>query len=160
MKFVLPDLCDQYGDSLRVLSPMLKNFGGNNCFHGKISTIKCHEDNSFVADAVREEGDGSVLVVDGGGSLRCALLGDNLAAIAASNSWAGIVVFGCVRDVVALKDISIGIQAIAPHPMKSVKRKVGLRDVEVSFGGVSFIPGQYVYADDNGVIVSEDEFTN
>jgi regulator of ribonuclease activity A len=160
MKFVLPDLCDQYGDSLRVLSPMLKNFGGNNCFHGKISTIKCHEDNSFVADAVREEGDGSVLVVDGGGSLRCALLGDNLAAIAASNSWAGIVVFGCVRDVVALKDISIGIQAIAPHPMKSVKRQVGLRDVEVSFGGVSFIPGQYVYADDNGVIVSEDELTN
>ena len=160
MKFVLPDLCDQYGDSLRVLSPMLKNFGGNNCFHGKISTIKCHEDNSFVADAVREEGDGSVLVVDGGGSLRCALLGDNLAAIAASNSWAGIVVFGCVRDVVALKGISIGIQAIAPHPMKSVKRQVGLRDVEVSFGGVSFIPGQYVYADDNGVIVSEDELTN
>ena len=160
MKFVLPDLCDQYGDSLRVLSPMLKNFGGNNCFHGKISTIKCHEDNSFVADAVREEGDGSVLVVDGGGSLGCALLGDNLAAIAASNSWAGIIVFGCVRDVVALKDISIGIQAIAPHPMKSVKRQVGLRDVEVSFGGVSFIPGQYVYADDNGVIVSEDELTN
>ena len=160
MKFVLPDLCDQYGDSLGVLSPMLKNFGGNNCFHGKISTIKCHEDNSFVADAVREEGDGSVLVVDGGGSLRCALLGDNLAAIAASNSWAGIVVFGCVRDVVALKDISIGIQAIAPHPMKSAKRQVGLRDVEVSFGGVSFIPGQYVYADDNGVIVSEDELTN
>ena len=160
MKFVLPDLCDQYGDSLRVLSPMLKNFGGNNCFHGKISTIKCHEDNSFVADAVREEGDGSVLVVDGGGSLRCALLGDNLAAIAASNSWAGIIVFGCVRDVAALKDISLGVQAIAPHPMKSVKRKVGLRDVEVSFGGVSFIPGHYVYADDNGVIVSEDELTN
>ena len=160
MKFVLPDLCDQYGDSLRVLCPMLKNFGGNNCFHGKISTIKCHEDNSFVADAVREEGDGSVLVVDGGGSSRCALLGDNLAAIAASNSWAGIVVFGCVRDVVALKDISLGIQAIAPHPMKSVKRQVGLRDVEVSFGGVSFIPGQYVYADDNGVIVSQAELTN
>ena len=160
MKFVLPDLCDQYGDSLRVLPPMLKNFGGNNCFHGKISTIKCHEDNSFVADAVTEEGDGSALVVDGGGSLRCALLGDNLAAIAASNSWAGIIVFGCVRDVVALKDISLGIQAIAPHPMKSVKRQVGLRDVEVSFGGVSFFPGQYVYADDNGVIVSEDELTN
>ena len=160
MKFVLPDLCDQYGDSLRVLSPMLKNFGGNNCFHGKISTIKCHEDNSFVADAVKEEGDGFVLVVDGGGSLRCALLGDNLAAIAASNSWAGIIVFGCVRDVAALKDISLGIQAIAPHPMKSVKRKVGLRDVEVSIGGVSFIPGQYVYADDNGVIVCEDELTN
>jgi len=139
---------------------MLKNFGGNNCFHGKISTIKCHEDNSFVADAVREEGDGSVLVVDGGGSLRCALLGDNLAAIAASNSWAGIIVFGCVRDVAVLKDISLGIQAIAPHPMKSVKRQVGLRDVEVSFGGVSFIPGQYVYADDNGVIVSEDELKN
>ena len=160
MKFVLPDLCDQYGDSLRVLSPMLKNFGGNNCFHGKISTIKCHEDNSFVADAVREEGGGSVLVVDGGGSLRCALLGDNLASIAASNSWSGIIIFGCVRDVVALKNISLGIQAIAPHPMKSVKRQVGLRDVEVSFGGVSFIPGQYVYADDNGVIVSEAELKN
>ena len=157
MKFVLPDLCDKYGDSLQVLSPMLKNFGGKNCFHGRISTIKCHEDNSLVADAVKEKGNGSVLVVDGGGSLRCALLGDNLAAIAESNSWEGIIVFGCVRDVAALSTINLGVQAICPNPMKSVKRQVGLRDVEVSFGGVSFIPDQYVYADDNGVIVSEDE---
>ena len=157
MKIVLPDLCDKYGDSLRVLSPMLKNFGGKNCFHGRISTVKCHEDNSLVADAVKERGNGSVLVVDGGGSLRCALLGDNLAEIAASNSWEGIIVFGCVRDVAALRVISLGVQAISPNPMKSVKRQVGLRDVEVSFGGVSFIPDQYVYADDNGVIVSKDE---
>ena len=160
MDLILPDLCDQFGEKVNVLSPILRNFGNVTSFRGYIRTVKCHEDNSFVADAVREEGGGSVLVVDGGGSLRCALLGDNLAAIAASNSWAGIIVFGCVRDVVALKDISIGIQAIAPHPMKSVKRQVGLRDVEVSFGGVSFIPGQYVYADDNGVIVSEDELSN
>ena len=157
MKIVLPDLCDKYGDSLRVLSPMLKNFGGKSCFHGRISTIKCHEDNSLVADAVKEKGNGSVLVVDGGGSLRCALLGDNLAAIAASNSWEGIIIYGCIRDVAALSTISLGVQAICPNPMKSVKRQVGLRDVEVSFGGVSFIPDQYVYADDNGVIVSEDE---
>ena len=157
MKIVLPDLCDKYGDSLRVLSPMLKNFGGKNCFHGRISTIKCHEDNSLVADAVKEKGNGSVLVVDGGGSLRCALLGDNLAAIAAGNSWEGIIIYGCIRDVAALSTINLGVQAICPNPMKSVKRQVGLRDVEVSFGGVSFIPDQYVYADDNGVIVSEDE---
>ena len=157
MKFVLPDLCDKYGDSLQVLAPMLKNFGGKSCFHGRISTIKCYEDNSLVADAVKERGNGSVLVVDGGGSLRCALLGDNLAEIAASNSWEGIIVFGCVRDVAALRAISLGVQAISPNPMKSVKRQVGLRDVEVSFGGVSFIPDQYVYADDNGVIVSKDE---
>ena len=157
MKIVLPDLCDKYGDSLRVLSPMLKNFGGKNCFHGRISTIKCHEDNSLVADAVKEKGNGSVLVVDGGGSLRCALLGDNLAAIAAGNSWEGIIIYGCIRDVAALSTISLGVQAICPNPMKSIKRQVGLRDVEVSFGGVSFIPDQYVYADDNGVIVSEDE---
>ena len=157
MKFVLPDLCDKYGDYLQVLSPMLKNFGGKSCFHGRISTVKCHEDNSLVADAVKERGNGSVLVVDGGGSLRCALLGDNLAEIAASNSWEGIIVFGCVRDVAALRVISLGVQAISPNPMKSVKRQVGLRDVEVSFGGVSFIPDQYVYADDNGVIVSKDE---
>ena len=96
MKFVLPDLCDKYGDSLQVLSPMLKNFGGKSCFHGRISTVKCHEDNSLVADAVKEKGNGSGLVVDGGGSLRCALLGDNLAAIAASNSWEGIIVNGCI----------------------------------------------------------------
>ncbi len=157
MKPILPDLCDQFGEKVNVLSPILRNFGNVTAFGGCIRTVKCHEDNSFVADIVKERGDGSVLVVDGGGSLRCALLGDNLAAIAASNFWEGIIVFGCVRDVVALKGIKLGIQAIAPHPMKSVKRKVGLLDVEVSFGGVSFIPGQYVYADDNGVIACEEE---
>ena len=112
MDLILPDLCDQFGEKVNVLSPILRNFGNVTAFGGCIRTVKCHEDNSFVADIVKERGDGSVLVVDGGGSLRCALLGDNLAAIAASNSWEGIIVFGCVRDVVALKGIKLGVNLI------------------------------------------------
>ncbi len=155
MEFVLPDLCDEYGELVEVLAPIFRSFGGKRSFGGEISTIKCHEDNSLVADAVAESGNGSVLVVDGGGSLRCGLLGDNLAEIASRNHWEGVIVYGCVRDVDALKGINLGIQALAPHPLKSVKRKVGLRDVDVSFGGATFVPGQFVYADNNGIILSE-----
>ncbi len=151
---VLPDLCDEHADVLRVAAPGMRSFGGNTAFYGAISTIKCHEDNSLVAAAVDEAGNGRVLVVDGGGSLRCALVGDNLAGKAISNGWAGIVVYGCVRDVVELAAMPLGIQALAAHPMRSVKRDVGLRDTVVEFHGVSFIPDQYVYADLNGLAVS------
>ena len=108
----------------------------------------------MVAGAVTEVGKGRVLVVDGGGSLRCGLLGDNLALKAANNGWAGIIVYGCVRDVDALAMIGLGIQAINANPLKSVKRGTGLRDEVVVIGGVNFVPGEYVYADNNGVIAS------
>ncbi len=154
MSYVLPDLCDEYPDLVRVMMPMFRNFGGISSFGGIITTIKCHEDNSLVAGAVGEPGDGKVLVVDGGGSLRCGLLGDNLADKAAANGWNGILIYGCVRDVDALARISLGIQALASNPLKSVKRDIGLRDEVVTFGGVSFVPGEFAYADNNGVIVS------
>ena len=154
MDYVLPDLCDAYPDLVRVMVPMFRGFGGVSSFAGQITTIKCHEDNSLVARAVDEPGEGRVLVVDGGGSLRCGLLGDNLALKAAANGWAGIVVYGCVRDVDALAEIRLGIQALNANPLKSVQREVGLRDQVVSFGGVAFVPGEYLYADNNGIIVS------
>jgi len=159
MNYVLPDLCDEYPDLVRVVTPMFKNFGGLSSFGGPISTIKCHEDNSLVADAVAEAGDGRVLIVDGGASLRCGLLGDNLALKAANQGWAGIVIYGCVRDVDALAGINLGIQAMTSNPLKSVKRGIGVRDEVVTFGGVEFIPGEFVYADNNGVIVSAEELS-
>jgi regulator of ribonuclease activity A len=156
MEYVLPDLCDAYPERVRVLAPLLRNYGGRNSFSGRIKTIKCHEDNSLVAQQVMQPGAGQVLVVDGGGSLRCGLLGDNLALQALQNHWQGIVVFGCIRDVDLIAGMDIGVQALASHPMKSVKRQVGLLDEAVTFGGVTFVPGEYLYADNNGLLVSTD----
>ncbi len=149
-----PDLCDQHAETVRVADPIFRGFGGVSAFGGQIVTIKCFEDNSLVAEKVDEPGNSWVLVVDGGGSLRCALLGDNLAAKAAANGWTGVVVYGCVRDVGVLAEVELGIQALAAHPMKSVKRGVGEYDRVLDFAGVSFIPGHYVYADANGLLVS------
>jgi len=154
MEYVLPDLCDAYPEQVRVLAPLLRNYGGKNNFGGKIVTIKCHEDNSLVAQQVTQPGAGQVLVVDGGGSLRCGLLGDNLALQAAQNQWHGIVVFGCIRDVDLINGMDLGVQALATHPMKSVKRQVGLLNGPVTFGGITFVPGEYLYADNNGLLVS------
>lgn len=159
MEYVLPDLCDEYPDLVRVVEPMFRNFGGRSSFGGPITTIKCHEDNSLVAKAVEEAGEGRVLVVDGGASMRCGLLGDNLALKAANNGWAGIIIYGCVRDVDELAKMDLGIQALNAIPLKSIKRDVGLRDEAVTFGGVTFLPGEYVYADNNGVLASSEPLT-
>ncbi|MBT4162693.1 MAG: ribonuclease E activity regulator RraA [Gammaproteobacteria bacterium] len=156
MEYVLPDLCDEYPGLVRVVAPMFRNFGGRSSFGGPITTIKCHEDNSLVAKAVEEPGESRVLVVDGGGSMRCGLLGDNLALKAANNGWAGIIVYGCVRDVDELARTDLGIQALNAMPLKSIKKDIGLRDETVTFGGVSFVPGEYAYADNNGVLVSSE----
>ncbi len=153
-RFVLPDLCDKHADEIHVVEPLFSPFGGATVFAGPIRTIKCFEDNSLVAERVREPGKGAVLVIDGGGSLRCALVGDNLARLAADNGWSGIVVNGCVRDVDELADMEIGIYALACHPLRSVKRNEGQRDLAVDFGGVRFEPGHYLYADNNGILVS------
>lgn len=155
MNIILPDLCDEYPELVRVLEPMFANFGGVEAFGGEIVTIKCHEDNSLVADMVTEAGQGKVLVVDGGGSLRCGLLGDNLALKAVENGWQGIVVYGCIRDVDIISQLELGVQALATHPMKSVKRGIGLRGETLNIGGVDIIPGEFLYADNNGVLVAE-----
>ena len=118
----IADLYDEHGEALRVLAPLFRDFGGILSFEGVVSTLKVHEDNFLVRSALEEDGQGRVLVVDGGGSLRCALVGDNLAALGARNNWAGIVVFGCIRDSVPISKIKIGVKALATNPRKSVKR--------------------------------------
>ena len=152
--YVTPDLCDAYPDLVQVLEPMFSNFGGRDSFGGQIVTIKCFEDNSRVKEQVELDGKGKVLVVDGGGSLRRALLGDMLAEKAARNGWEGLVIYGCVRDVDVLIQTNVGVQALASHPMKTDRRGIGELNVPVTFAGVTFRPGEYVYADYNGVLVS------
>jgi regulator of ribonuclease activity A len=148
------DLCDQLGDAARVAAPLFRDFGGAVGFAGPISTVKCHEDNSLVRAALQEPGAGRVLVVDGGGSLRCALLGDMLAQFGVDNGWAGILVYGCIRDAGAIARMPIGVKALAAHPRKSVKRGIGERDVAVRFADVTFLPGDMLYADVDGVLVT------
>ena len=153
MHYVTPDLCDAYPD-VDVVEPIFSNFGGHDSFGGQIVTVKCHEDNSVVKEQVAQDGTGKVMVVDGGGSFRRALLGDMLAEKAAKNGWEGIIIYGCVRDVDVLAQTALGIQALASHPMKTDKRGIGDLNVTVNFAGVTFKPGEYVYADNNGIIVS------
>ena len=135
----------------------LRDFGGVLRFSGPASTVRCFENNPLVREALNEPGRGRVLVVDGGGSRRCALLGDNLASLAFTNGWAGVVINGCLRDAADIGSIPIGVKAIATHPLKSSKRDPGVRDVPVTFAGVTVCPGDWVYADMDGVIVGGKE---
>ncbi|BFM16290.1 ribonuclease E activity regulator RraA [Maricurvus nonylphenolicus] len=154
MEYLTPDLCDAYPELVRVVEPMFVNFGGRPSFGGEIVTIKCFEDNSLVREQVAEPGKGKVLVVDAGGSFRRACLGDMLAEKAVANDWEGIIMYGCIRDVDAIAELDLGVQALGSHPMKTEKRGLGDLNVEVTFGGVTFTPGEFIYADNNGVIVS------
>lgn len=154
MNFVTCDLCDENPEDVYVCEPMFNQFGGRECFGGEIVTAKCFEDNSRVKEMLGTPGTGKVLVVDGGGSLRCALLGDMIGEDAVKNGWEGVIVYGCVRDVDALGTLDLGVQAIASIPLKSNRRGEGQLNIAVTFGGVTFRPGDYIYADNNGVIVS------
>ena len=154
MPVSVPDLCDDYIDQLTLLDPVFRDFGGRRRFSGPVSTVKCFEDNSRVKEALGEPGQGRVLVVDGGGSHRCALLGDMLAGMGADNGWAGIVVYGCVRDVEITAGIDLGIRALAPYPVKSNKRNEGQRDIPVQYPGGVVEPGQHLYADENGIVIA------
>lgn len=149
------DLCDANEGKIRVVHPMFRSFGGVPAFGGPITTLKVFEDNSLVRSTLETAGNGRVLVVDGGGSLRCALVGDQLALLGVKNGWAGVLVYGCIRDSQAIGEMKLGVFALATHPQKSVKRGIGETDVTVTFGGVSFTPGHYLYADHDGIIVSE-----
>jgi regulator of ribonuclease activity A len=152
--YSIPDICDDFIEEISVLEPLFSDFGGKLRFSGEITTIKCFEDNSLVRDAVRSEGRGRVLVVDGGGSLRRALLGDMLAASAAKNGWQGLLINGCVRDVEILETIDLGVKALNSHPVKTDKRGEGQPGVNVTFAGVTIRPGDHLYADANGVVVA------
>ena len=155
MTFKTADIYDEYGDVLKVASPIFKDYGRNKIFHGPISTVKAFEDNSLVRAALEESGDGRVLIIDGHESLRCAMVGDMLAKLGMENGWSGIIVFGCIRDAEVISTIDIGIKALNTNPRKSLKQGLGERDIPVSFAGVTFNVGEYVYADTDGVVVSK-----
>lgn len=151
---LLPDLCDQHCDVLQVADPLFHNFGGKPLFYGQAVTLSCYEDNSLVRELVTRPGQGRVMVIDGGGSLRRALIGDQLALKAAEQGWEGILIHGAVRDVGTLATLALGVKALAACPIKTEKRGQGELDAVVSFAGVTIHPGDYVYADLNGVVVS------
>lgn len=154
MDIVTPDICDDHPE-VQVVEPGFQNFGGVEAFGGEVVTVKCFEDNSVVKEQVGKPGNGCVMVVDGGGSKRAALLGDMLAENAAANGWAGLVIYGCIRDVDVIRKTELGVQALGTHPRKTDKKGIGELNVPVTFGGVTFQPGQYIYADNNGIVVSE-----
>lgn len=152
------DLCDDYksddSGEFRVLPPVFRHFGGLSTFCGEVITVKCFEDNSVVKSMLDSQGQGRVLVIDGGGSLRKALVGGNLATGAAKNGWAGVVVFGCVRDVVELKAAQVGIAALALMPLPTEKRGEGQAGGAVSIAGVRVASGDWLYADEDGIVLS------
>lgn len=150
------DLCDAYPDRVQVCEPLLFPFGGVMAFSGAASTVRCFEDNSRVKEAVESAGDGRVLVVDGGGSRRHALFGGNMGRAAVKNGWAGVIVYGCIRDTTELADLKLGMRALGTMPLRSEKRGEGVRDVPVRFAGVTFRPGDFVFVDADGIIVSRE----
>lgn len=153
--FKTADLCDAHEGQIQICEPIFLSFGGRRRFAGTIATIKCFEDNSLVREMVDEPGSGRVLVVDAGGSMRCAMLGDLLAARAVANGWEGILMNGLIRDSADIAEMDIGVKALGTHPRKSVKRGVGESGVAVRFAGVDFMPGSHLYADEDGIIVGE-----
>lgn len=157
-EFATCDLLDAHDGNpelaLRVVEPMFKSYGAHQRFCGQIETLKVFEDNSLVREALASEGNGRVLVIDGGGSRRCALVGDQLGELGVKNGWAGIVVWGCIRDSLAINQQAIGVRALDTHPRKSIKKGVGERGLAVTFGGVTFTPGEWIYVDADGLIVS------
>lgn len=147
------DLYDEHGEDLDCCDTQFQQYGGRDAFRGVVRTVRVHDDNILVKEAVAEPGVGRVLVVDGGGSCHSTLLGDRMAATAAANGWEGIIVHGAVRDVVALRRVDLGIKAVGTNPRRSGKARTGLRNIPVSFGGATFTPGDEVVSDDDGIVV-------
>lgn len=155
MDFATADLIDDHGDELRSCETQLRRYGGRASFAGPVSTVRCHRDNGLVKKLLNTAGEGRVLVVDGGGSLASALMGDMIAAAAVANGWAGVVINGAVRDVAALRELDLGIKALGSNPRKSAKDGAGEVDVPVAFGGVEFRPGDWLYSDEDGIVLAE-----
>lgn len=149
-----PDLCDDFPDDLVVLPPLYQNFGGVPAFCGEVETVKCFEDNSRVKELLEAPGEGKVLMVDGGGSMRCALIGDLMAASAISNGWKGIIIHGCCRDVHDLEKMPFGVRALASTPRKPNRKGLGEASIVIDMAGVRIEPGMTVYADQTGIVVS------
>jgi regulator of ribonuclease activity A len=148
------DLCDAHADAVQVCEPVFHAFGGRSAFSGPISTVRCFEDNSRIKEAVESPGEGRVLVVDGGGSRRRALFGGNLGSAAVKNGWVGVIIHGCIRDSGEIAQMNLGVRALGTMPLRSEKRGEGERDVSVRFAGATFRPGDHVYVDEDGIVVS------
>lgn len=161
--FVTCDLLDDHPDKeLQVVIPSLdgkffQSYGARKSFGGQVVTVKCFEDNSRVKELLATDGTGKVLVVDGGASMRCALMGDMIAESAVNNHWNGVIIYGCVRDVDAIAELDLGVHALAAIPQKSNRKGVGETDIPLSFGGVNIQSGDFIYADNNGIIVSKEQ---
>jgi regulator of ribonuclease activity A len=149
------DLVDELGDDAHSCDTQFRQFGGRTAFAGRITTVRCFEDNALLKSVLSQPGDGGVLVIDGGASLHAALVGDVIAGLGQSSGWAGIIVNGAVRDSAALRSIDIGIKALGTNPRKSTKTGSGERDVDIKFGGITFVPGEIAYSDDDGIIVTQ-----
>ena len=157
MTFSTPDLCDALGDAVRVAEPVFRDYGGVRRFKGPAATLRVREDNALVRAVLETPGEGRVLVVDGGGSLRTALVGGQIAALAATNGWAGLVISGAVRDVAELAAAPVGIKALAATPRRSAKTGQGEREVTVTIAGLTIRPGNFVWADEDGLLVADRE---
>jgi regulator of ribonuclease activity A len=152
-KFKTADLSDSLAERAQVCAPLFRDYGGRRAFCGPIATVECFEDNALVGQVLSEPGDGRVLVVDGGGSDRCAMLGDTLARKAVFNGWSGILMHGYIRDAEDISRMPLGVKALGTYPLRSVKRGSGKVEVPVSFGGTTFSPGDMLYADLDGVLL-------
>jgi len=153
--FKTTDLYDEYLEKLQVAAPIFRNFGGRTRFSGEIVTLKALEDNTFIKVAFETDGRGKVLVVDGAGSMRAAMIGDVMAALGASNGWEGIMINGCIRDSADVGKVDIGVKALGTIPRKTVKRNQGVCDIPVHFADITFTPGDWLYADEDGIVVSD-----
>ncbi|MDD3180722.1 MAG: ribonuclease E activity regulator RraA [Opitutaceae bacterium] len=159
MSFTTPDLYDDFGDRCGSCETQFKQYGGRHVFSGRIRTLQCLEDNVLLRRMLETPSDGEVLVVDGSGSLRCALMGDLVAGLGERNGWSGVIIHGAVRDVHALAGLDFGIKALGSNPKKSGKKGTGQMDVSVMFGGATFTPGHWLYSDDNGILVAPEKLT-
>lgn len=150
------ELCDLYAEQVDVVEPIFSSFGGVSNFYGKVTTVKCFESNGLIAEVLEENGEGRVLVIDGGGAVRRGLIDAELAQLAVDNGWEGIIVYGAVRQIQQLENLDIGIHALAPIPVSADESSAGESDVPVNFGGVTFFPEDYIYADLTGIILSQE----
>ena len=157
MSYLTADICDAHRDSVQLANPVFTLYGNKRSFHGPVQTVKVFEDNELVKQSLETIPEGSVLIVDGGGSLNCALMGDNLAEIAINRNLAGIVINGCIRDSALINNMNVAIFALQTNPFKSIKQGKGEANLPVQFAGLNFEPGNYVYADEDGILLAKEK---
>ena len=155
MEFTTSDLCDAFGPLVKLAEPIFRDYGGISRFAGPIETLRVFEDNTLVRETLETPGHGRVLVVDGGGSLRCALVGGRLAALAQANRWSGVLVNGCIRDTAEIRGIAVGVKALNTSPRRSGRNGEGARGGTVTFASTTFTPGHFLYADEDGIVVAD-----